>query len=390
MWRDVGGPASFRPEPGSIPESPGVYRFRDAAGPGHLRRQGQEPAPAAQLLLRRLRGPASAHPDDGHHRGRVDWTVVGTEVEALQLEYSWIKEFDPRFNVKYRDDKSYPYLAVTLGEEFPRVQVDARRASARASATSARTPTPGRSARPSTCCCGSSRCGPARPGCSSGPAQIGRPCLLGYIDKCSAPCVGRVSAEEHRELVEDFCDFMAGQTPAGSSGGWRREMRAAADAQEYERAARLRDDIRRAAAGDGEAGRRPRRRHRRRRGRAGRGPAGGRRPGLPRPRRPDPGPARLGRRQGRGASAPASWSSSSCCSSTAADGRRRGGARGRCWCPALPADAEALPSCSASSAARRVELRVPQRGDKRALMETVERNAAAGAGAAQDRGGPAT
>ena len=128
----------------------------------------------------------------------VEWTVVSTEVEALQLEYSWIKEFDPRFNVKYRDDKSYPWLAVTVGEEFPRVHGRCAAPSARAPATSAPTATPGRSARPSTCCCGSSRCARARNGVFKRAGQIGRPCLLGYIDKCSAPCVGRVTAEEHR------------------------------------------------------------------------------------------------------------------------------------------------------------------------------------------------
>jgi excinuclease ABC subunit C len=171
----------------------------------------------------------------------VEWTVVNTEVEALQLEYSWIKEFDPRFNVKYRDDKSYPWLAVTLNEEYPRVMV-------------------GRGVKKR----GVRYFGPyshawairetvdlllrvfPMRSCSTGvfkrSAQIGRPCLLGYIGKCSAPCVGRVTAEEHREIVDDFCDFMAGQT-TNFVKRLEKEMYAASSAMDYERAARLRDDI---------------------------------------------------------------------------------------------------------------------------------------------------
>ncbi|GMA26067.1 hypothetical protein GCM10025864_38260 [Luteimicrobium album] len=171
----------------------------------------------------------------------VEWTVVGTEVEALALEYSWIQEFDPRFNVKYRDDKSYPYLAVTMGEEFPRAQV-MRGAK-----------------RPGTRYFGPYghawairetldlllRVFPIRT-CSSGvfrrAHQTGRPCLLGYIDKCSAPCVERISPEDHRALAEDFCDFMAGDT-ARFVKRLTVRMQEAAASMEYEQAARLRDDI---------------------------------------------------------------------------------------------------------------------------------------------------
>jgi excinuclease ABC subunit C len=171
----------------------------------------------------------------------VEWTVVTTEVEALQLEYNWIKEFDPRFNVRYRDDKSYPVLAVTLGEEYPRLHVSRgrRRKGVRyfgpyAHAWAIRETLdlllrvfPART------------CSPAvfkRHG------QIGRPCLLGYIDKCSAPCVGRVDAEQHREIVNDFCDFLAGKTDA-LIRNLERKMQAASEEFDFERAARLRDDI---------------------------------------------------------------------------------------------------------------------------------------------------
>jgi excinuclease ABC subunit C len=237
----VADPASYRPAPGSIPESPGVYRFRDERG--RVIYVGK-----AKNLRSRLNSYfadfAGLHPRTQTmltSAGGVEWTVVGTEVEALQLEYSWIKEFDPRFNVRYRDDKSYPYLAVTMDEEYPRVMVmrGAKRRGVRyfgpyshAWAIRDTVDTLLRVFPVRTCSAGVFK----RAG------QIGRPCLLGYIGKCSAPCVGRVGAEEHRRLAEEFCDFMAGQT-----GKFTRrleaEMRRAAQAEEYERAARLRDDI---------------------------------------------------------------------------------------------------------------------------------------------------
>ena len=237
----MASPASYRPKPGSIPTQPGVYRFRDATG--RVIYVGK-----AKNLRSRL---SSYFQDIGglHVRtatmvttgASVEWTVVKTEVEALQLEYSWIKEFDPRFNVKYRDDKSYPWLAVTLSEEFPRVMV-------------------GRGAKKR----GTRYFGPyshawairetvdqllrvfPMRSCTNGVfkrhTQMGRPCLLGYIGKCSAPCVGQVSAEEHRAIVDDLCDFMAGRTAAFVKR-IRDEMLAASAAEDYERAARLRDDL---------------------------------------------------------------------------------------------------------------------------------------------------
>ncbi|MFG2075038.1 excinuclease ABC subunit UvrC [Nonomuraea maritima] len=232
---------SFRPKSGSIPESPGVYRFRDATG--RVIYVGK-----AKSLRQRLNSYfadfSALHPRTQTMlttAADVDWTVVGTEVEALQLEYSWIKEYDPRFNVKYRDDKSYPYLAVTMGEDFPRVQVmrGAKRKGTRYfgpySHAWAIRETVDLLLRvfPVRTCSG---------GVFKRAGQIGRPCLLGYIDKCSAPCVGRVTADEHRALAEDFCDFMAGNTSRFIKR-LEREMRDAATQQEYERAARLRDDI---------------------------------------------------------------------------------------------------------------------------------------------------
>ena len=234
-------PSSYRPGPGEIPLDPGVYRFRDADG--RVIYVGK---------AKSLRSRLSSYFQDLsalHPRTRsmvttgasVEWTTVSNEVEALQLEYSWIKEFDPRFNVKYRDDKSYPYLAVTMGEEFPRAQVmrGAKRKGTRYFGPYAHAWAIRETLDQLL------RVFPMRT-CSSGvfkrAGQVGRPCLLGYIEKCSAPCVDRVSAEEHRVIAEDFCDFMAGNTGKFVKRLEAR-MAAAASALDYEQAARLRDDI---------------------------------------------------------------------------------------------------------------------------------------------------
>jgi excinuclease ABC subunit C len=237
----VADPHRYRPAPGEIPEEPGVYRFRDE-------RRRVVYVGKAKSLRQRLNQYfadfTALHPRTQMMlttAASVEWTVVNTEVEALQLEYSWIKEFDPRFNVKYRDDKSYPYLAVTMGEEYPRVMVlrGAKKKGTRyfgpyshAWAIRETVDTLLRVFPVRTCSAGVFK----RAG------QIGRPCLLGYIGKCSAPCVGRISEDEHRALAEDFCDFMAGQT-AKFTRKLTAEMKAASEAEEYERAARLWDDF---------------------------------------------------------------------------------------------------------------------------------------------------
>ena len=239
---DPYGTVAFRPAPGEIPESPGVYRFRDQRG--RVIYVGKAKS-LRQRLNQYFADFAGLHPRTQmmlQTAAGVEWTVVGTEVEALQLEYSWIKEFDPRFNIKYRDDKSYPYLAVTMSDEYPRVMVmrGAKRKGTRyfgpyshAWAIRDTVDTLLRVFPVRTCSAGVFK--------RSG--QIGRPCLLGYIGKCSAPCVKRVSAEEHRRLAEDFCDFMAGQTSRFASR-LEAEMKQAAREEEFERAARLRDDLR--------------------------------------------------------------------------------------------------------------------------------------------------
>ena len=237
----VPDPATYRPAPGQVPDSPGVYRFRDEHG--RVVYVGKARSLRARLATY-FQDVAGLHPRTQQMvttAASVEWTVVSTEVEALALEFAWIKEFDPRFNVKYRDDKSYPYLAVTLGEEFPRVQVmrGAKRPGTRYFGPYAHAWAIRETVDLLL------RVFPVRT-CSAGvfkrAAQSGRPCLLGYIDRCAAPCVGRISPEDHRALAEDFCDFMTGETGRHLRRLQRLMQRAAAE-QDYETAARLRDDI---------------------------------------------------------------------------------------------------------------------------------------------------
>ncbi|HTJ66621.1 MAG TPA: excinuclease ABC subunit UvrC [Actinospica sp.] len=234
-------PTTYRPAPGTIPTQPGVYKFRDQYG--RVVYVGKA-INLRSRLSNYFQPLTSLHPRTQSMvttATSVEWTVVKNEVEALALEYSWIKEFEPRFNVKYRDDKSYPSLAVTLNEEFPRVQVmrgpkkkGVRYFGPYAHAWAIRETVDALL-----------RVFPMR-SCSQGvfrsASLTGRPCLLGYIDKCSAPCVGRISPEQHRTIAEDFCTFMSGQT-AGFTRGLEQEMKQAAANLEFEKAARLRDDL---------------------------------------------------------------------------------------------------------------------------------------------------
>jgi len=237
----VPDPLTYRPKPGEIPTQPGVYRFRDLHG--RVIYVGKAKNLRARLA-NYFQPIYSLHPRTATMvttAASVEWTTVNTEVEALQLEYSWIKEFDPRFNVKYRDDKSYPWLAVTLDDEFPRVMVGR---GAKKKGTRYFGPYSHAWAIRETVDL-MLRVFPMR-SCSNGvfkrAEQSGRPCLLGYIDKCAAPCVGRVSADEHRQIVQDFCDFLSGNTTTFVKR-LEKEMYAASEGLEFERAARLRDDI---------------------------------------------------------------------------------------------------------------------------------------------------
>jgi excinuclease ABC subunit C len=237
----VPDPATYRPAPGSIPVEPGVYRFRDPHGRVIYVGKAKSLRSRLNSYFADLSGLAPRTRQMVMAAGSVEWTVVTTEVEALQLEYNWIKEFDPRFNIRYRDDKSYPVLAVTLNEEYPRLMVyrGPRRKGVRYFGPYSHAWAIRETLDLLT------RVFPART-CSAGVfkrhKQIDRPCLLGYIDKCSAPCIGRVSAEEHRKIVLDFCDFLAGKTDR-LARDMEREMNQAAEQLDFERAARLRDNI---------------------------------------------------------------------------------------------------------------------------------------------------
>ncbi|MGL4304981.1 MAG: excinuclease ABC subunit UvrC, partial [Mycobacteriaceae bacterium] len=234
-------PITYRPAAGTIPTDPGVYKFRDRHG--RVIYVGK-----AKVLRSRLSSYfadiASLHPRTRQMvttAASVEWTVVGTEVEALQLEYNWIKEFDPQFNVRYRDDKSYPVLAVTVNEEYPRLFVyrGPRRKGVRYFG-----PYPHAWAIRETLDL-LTRVFPVRT-CSAGVfkrhQQIDRPCLLGYIEKCSAPCIAKISAEEHQRIVLNFCDFLSGKTDK-LVRDLESQMHIASENLDFERAARLRDDI---------------------------------------------------------------------------------------------------------------------------------------------------
>ena len=234
-------PATYRPATGTIPTRPGVYRFRDEHGrviyvgkAKNLRQRLVNYFQDLSVLHERTRRMVTT-------AASVEWTVVGTEVEALTLEYTWIKEFDPRFNVKFRDDKSYPYLVLTMGEKVPRVHIT-RRPRAKGDRTFGPYPQVGAIRETLDLML---RVFPIR-SCTAGvyrrAERSGRPCLLGFIGKCAAPCVGDISEDEHRRLAEQFADFMAGNTSKYTRRIEQR-MKAAAAAMDYETAAGLRDDL---------------------------------------------------------------------------------------------------------------------------------------------------
>lgn len=234
-------PASYRPRTSDIPTNPGVYRFRDEHG--RVIYVGK-----AKVLRNRLTS-YFANPDRLTPKTRtmvytansVEWTVVGSELEALQLEYVWIKEYNPRFNIVFRDDKSYPYLAITLNEKYPRALV--MRGDKRKGVKYFGPFYPAKAIRETLDTL--LRVFPVRscaPGVFKRAEASGRPCLLGYIDKCSAPCVGRISEEDHRALADDLCTFMGGEATKFTKALTVKMQEAVAEL-EYEQAARYRDDI---------------------------------------------------------------------------------------------------------------------------------------------------
>jgi len=226
-------------KPTDIPTSPGVYRWRDASD--RVIYVGK-----AKNLKNRIN---SYFTNDLHPRTQtmvstaqsLDWVTVRTETEALQLEYAWIKEFDPNFNVRYRDDKSYPYLALSTQEEFPRAFV--YRGDKRKGVTYFGPYVQAWAIRDSLDHL--LRVFPVR-SCTSGvfrnAKSAGRPCLLAHIDRCSAPCVGKIDEAGHRDLVKQFMSFMSGNSKEIIADISRR-MNEASAAQDYEQASVLRDDL---------------------------------------------------------------------------------------------------------------------------------------------------
>jgi len=230
-----------RPPSGTIPDQPGSYQFKDRHG--RIIYVGKASS-LRQRLSNYFADPSTLHPRTAQmvsEAESVEWIVVRNEVEALVLEFNLIKEHRPRFNVRLRDDKSYPFLAVTLDEEWPRAVVvrGARRKGVRYFG-----PYPHAYAIRDTLDL-VLRTFPVRtcsPGKFNQHARLGRPCLLFHIEKCSGPCVGEVEAEPYRKMVADLCDFMEGRTDvvvAELTG----EMQRASAEQDYERAARFRDRL---------------------------------------------------------------------------------------------------------------------------------------------------
>ena len=226
-------------KPTDIPTNPGVYRFRDDqqkviyVGKAKNLKNRLNSYFTGELIARTKTMVETA--------ASVDWVVVRTETEALQLEYSWIKEFDPTFNVRFRDDKSYPYLAISTAEEFPRAFVyrgDRKKGikyygpfvqawSIRDTLDHLLRVFPVRS-----CTAGVFR----------NAKSAGRPCLLAHIDRCSAPCVGKISEPDHRSLIDEFLSFMNGNHQ-GIIKDISTRMQEASERQDYEKASVLRDDL---------------------------------------------------------------------------------------------------------------------------------------------------
>ena len=230
-----------RPPAGTIPDEPGSYQFKDAHG--RVIYVGKASS-LRQRLSNYFQAPRNLHPRTRQMvetAESVEWTIVANEVEALMLEYSLIKQHRPRFNVRLRDDKSYPFLAVTVDEQWPRAMVMRGRKRkgvryfgpyAHAYAIRDTLDLLLRSFPIRTC----------SPGKFNEHERLGRPCLLFHIEKCSGPCVGEIDEMPYRQLVTELCDFLAGDTD-DIVRRLEAEMKAAATDLEFERAARLRDRL---------------------------------------------------------------------------------------------------------------------------------------------------
>ncbi|MFC0265118.1 excinuclease ABC subunit UvrC [Alloscardovia macacae] len=232
----------FRPKTSDIPTNPGVYKWRD--GDGRVIYVGK-----AKNLRNRLTNyfqPLERlHPRTQNMvltARSLEWTVVGTELESLTLEYTWIKEFDPRFNVVFRDDKTYPYVAISVKEEIPRVWVTRNKNNRKARYfgpyakvwNMRQTLDSMLRAYPVRTC---------TPAVLKRAQETGRPCLLGHIGKCSAPCVGWISKEEHRSMSERLVAILTGRLGDSFRKQLESQMKEASAELEFEKAAKIRDQI---------------------------------------------------------------------------------------------------------------------------------------------------
>ncbi len=232
---------SFRPKTSEIPTRPGVYRFYDSkrrilyvGKAKNLRARLQSYFAPLDSLHERTRRMVQSAVD-------VDWTIVKTEFEALQLEFTWIKEFNPPFNIRFKDDKSYPYLAVSMADKVPRVFITRNRELKGVKYFGPYTQAWALRQTLDTLL----KAFPIR-SCSSGvfatAKRSNRPCLLADIGKCSAPCVSRVTEQEHLGLAKELVNFMSGMDPEQVEI-LREKMLLASKNENFELAARLRDNI---------------------------------------------------------------------------------------------------------------------------------------------------
>ena len=363
-----------RPPAGTIPDSPGSYQFKDAQG--RVIYVGKASS-LRQRLSNYFSDPRYLHPRTAQMVAAaesVEWTTVRNEVEALMLEYSLIKEHDPRFNVRLRDDKSYPFLAVTVDEQWPRALVMRGRKRkgtryfgpyAHAYAIRDTLDELLRSFPIRTC-------SPAK---FRQHERLGRPCLLYHIEKCTGPCVGEIEEMAYRQLVVELCDFLDGDTEPILKR-LDAEMREAASELEFEKAARGSATACSPCAGPSSAS------------------------------RWSPTATRISTSSGGRRT---SWRPPSRCS-TCGEGRvvgRKGfvldkvealtpgglmnrileqlygedpvqGVPKQVLVPVEPDDLPTYEEWLCLQRGSRVQIRVPQRGDKRSLLETVTRNAARG------------
>ncbi|CAB4595571.1 MAG: excinuclease ABC subunit UvrC [Actinobacteria bacterium] len=230
-------PLSYRPE--NIPTDPGVYRFRTATG--KIIYVGKAKNLRSRLSSYFQKNLPERTKQMVWSAASVDWTIVKNEIEALQLEFTWIRSESPRFNVVFRDDKSYPYLAVSNKDKYPRLFITRKEKQKDVKYFG---PYPHawalrelydlvQSSFPIRSCSA---------GVFNSAKRSGRPCLLGFIDKCAAPCVGKISESDHVQLTKELINFLS-EDPSKLMATLTKEMESLSANEEFEKAARIRDRV---------------------------------------------------------------------------------------------------------------------------------------------------